>query len=63
MFITWQLVLNSSIGHHQTIVQEHKCRFQVLVLVDEYLLSTDNLCMQHPHWCNTQNYNDGFNHK
>jgi hypothetical protein len=60
MFIAWQLVSNSSIGHHQTIVQEHECHFQVLVLVDEHLLSTNNLGMKHPHWFNTQKYNDGF---
>jgi hypothetical protein len=61
-FITWKIVLTSSIGHHQIIVQEHECQLQVLVLVDKHLLSTNNLCMKHPHWCNTQKYNDGFSH-
>jgi len=54
MFITWQLVVNSSIGHHQTNVHEHESRFQVLTLVDEHLLSTNNLGMKHTHWCDTQ---------
>lgn len=62
MFITWQLDMTSSISHHQTTVEEHECCFQVLVWVDKCLLSTNSLYMKHPHWCNTQKYDDGFNH-
>jgi hypothetical protein len=25
MFVIWQLVSNSSVGHYRTIVQEHEC--------------------------------------
>jgi len=25
LFITWQLVSTSSVGHHQVILQEHEC--------------------------------------